>query len=123
MAGGYEVDLDEMGKLTTTLSQAKDRMTNSTKALADLSADDLGSEEIDKAADDFQDRLGYGIGKIADLSGSLVDALTKAKNVYAEMEQKVLDSFGQLCGTASDSPRAALAADSEITRRLDGAES
>jgi len=116
MTGGYQVDLGEMNKLVTTLGQAKDRMTAATRSLAESAAKDLGSADIDKAGSDFQDRWEYGIGKVADFTGSVVEALTKTKNIYAEMEDKVTEMLGK-----GQQP-AASPSQSEIGRRLDGGE-
>lgn len=93
-AGGYQVDLTEMNTLITTLDQAKERMTAANGALAGLTPADLGSYEIDHAATDFKNRWHYGIGKIADFCGGLVDALNQVKQLYNDMETKVAAALG-----------------------------
>jgi hypothetical protein len=118
MAAGYQVDLGQMGTLITTLQQAKEQMTNANKALAESSPNDLGSREIDAAGGEFQDRWKYGIGKIAEFSGAVVDGLTKAKQVYAEVETKTAEALGKTTGgqPAPASP----AGQSPIADRLGG---
>ena len=107
MAGGYRVDLDQMGTLITTLQQAKEQMTNANKALGESSPNDMGSRDIDAAGGEFQDRWNYGIGKIAEFSGAVVDGLTKAKQAYADMETNTAQAFAQSPGDQAAPPAAA----------------
>jgi hypothetical protein len=124
MAGGYQVDLGRMATLITTLEQAKDRMNSANKALGDSSPSDMGSRDIDSAGADFQDRWEYGIGKIAEFSGSVAEGLTKAKQVYAGMEDHVSDALtlGQGGQPAAPPPGAPAppAGQSAIADRLGG---
>ncbi|GAA4546326.1 hypothetical protein [Amycolatopsis samaneae] len=122
MSGGYRVDLDRMGSLITTLEQAKERMTNANNKLKNTSPRDMGSRDIDSAGGDFQDRWEYGIGKIAEFSGTVADGLTKARKFYAEMEQKVTEALGKGGGGQPAPPptTAPPAGQSAISDRLDG---
>lgn len=79
--GGYRVNLDQMISLITTLQQAKERLSNANNALKNSSATHMGSRDIDSAGGEFQDRWEYGIGKIAEFSGTVADGLSKAKQV------------------------------------------
>lgn len=121
MSGGYRVGLDEMGSLITTLGQAKERMTSANKALGDSSPCDMGSREIDAAGKDFQDRWEYGIGKIAEFSGSMVEALNAAKKLYQEMDDKVAGMLRKSGGEgAAPPPAPETGKRSAIADRLDG---
>ncbi|MEC3978189.1 hypothetical protein [Amycolatopsis sp. H20-H5] len=122
MSGGYRVDLGRMGSLITTLEQAKERMTNANNALKNSSPSDMGSRDIDSAGGEFQDRWEFGIGKIAEFSGTVAEGLSKAKQVYAEMEQSVIDALGQGQSEQPAPPPAAApqARQSEIGDRLGG---
>ncbi|GAA1966876.1 hypothetical protein [Amycolatopsis minnesotensis] len=121
MSGGYRVGLAEMGSLITTLGQAKERMTSANKALGDSSPVDMGSREIDTAGSDFQDRWEYGIGKIAEFSGSMVEALNAAKKLYQEMDDNVADMLRKSGGDgAAPAPVPEPGKRSAIADRLDG---
>ncbi|MGW7532607.1 hypothetical protein [Amycolatopsis sp. NPDC054798] len=86
-------------------------MTSANAKLKWSSPGELGSREIDSAGGEFQDRWEYGIGKIAEFSGTVAEGLSTAKQVYADMEKKVADQFGK--GAAAEPPSA-------ISARLDG---
>lgn len=111
--GGYRVNLEQMDTLITTLQQAKERMTNANNALKNSSASDMGSRDIDSAYGEFQERWEYGIGKVAEFSGTVAEGLAKARQVYADMEQKVTETLGK----AAWSSRAARAGAAACGRR------
>src|SRR4051794_38968813 len=122
MSGGYRVDLGRMGSLIKTMEQAKERMTNANNALKNSTPSDMGSRDIDSAGGAFQDRWEFGIGKIAEFSGTVAEGLTKAKEVYADMEAKVTESFGHSQGGQAGAvpPAPAVSGQSEIGDRLGG---
>lgn len=117
--GGYRVNLEQMDTLVTTLQQAKERMTNANNALKNSSASDMGSRDIDSAGGEFQERWEYGIGKVAEFSGTVAEGLAKARQVYADMEQKVTETLGKAGGQA-EQPAPVPPARSAINDRLDG---
>ncbi|MGH3621901.1 MAG: hypothetical protein ACRDQ5_08935 [Sciscionella sp.] len=107
-----------MGSLTSTLDHAKERMTNANRSLKDSAPHDLGSADIDSAGAAFQDRWEYGIGKVAEFTGVMVESLTAVKKTYAEMEHKAAELFGQ--GSGDQRVPESQPQPSPISRRLDG---
>lgn len=120
MSGGYRVDVGRLGSLNTTLEQAGERLSGANAKLRDLTSEDLGSRDVDVAGGEFRDRWGYGIGKIGELSGVVAEGLSKAKQVYAEMEEKVAGAFGKGGGGQPAPPVVAAAGGSGIAARLEG---
>lgn len=132
MGNGFQVDLGELGRLTTTLDQAADDMREANDKLRDTAASDLGSRAIDGAGRAFQDRWEYGIGKIAEASDQLVEALRSTQRLYAETDRAIAEMFPNPgpghqgptdCGWGNAMPHASQdlpAGDSAITQALSG---
>lgn len=86
MSGTLKVDLDAFGQLIETVGHAADALKQSSGALKNVSAQDLGTHSLDSAAARFQDRWGYGIAKIAEASATMVDGLKETRKTYAKAE-------------------------------------
>lgn len=113
-AGGYQIDLEGVGSLINTLDHAEERMNSANNALKNSSPSDMGSRDIDAAGADFQDRWEHGISKIAEFTGSMVEALTQVRKAYADMDDQVSQMFGG--GHGGGAPQQAPG--SAITERL-----
>lgn len=118
MSGGFQIDIDQVGGLVSTLEDAGDRMTRANNALKDLSPSDMGSDEIDESAGEFQDRWEHGIEKIIEFSASLTDGLRKARDLYVEIDGGAASALGQMASELSGG--GGQSGDSDITRRLEG---
>jgi hypothetical protein len=88
-ADGYQVDLDELRKLADQLSTGRDHMTAAAAALGNAAWKDLGSTEIDQAANTFQQSWKYGIDKLGEAAASLATGLQDTVTVYNDIEQTV----------------------------------
>ncbi|MGH3517469.1 MAG: hypothetical protein ACRDQ7_08665 [Haloechinothrix sp.] len=93
-AGGFTIDVEGVGSLINTLDHAEERMNRANDALKNLTPYGMGSRDIDAAGADFQDRWEYGIGKIADFTGSMVESLKQVKRVYMEIDDQAASTFG-----------------------------
>lgn len=113
VAWGYRLDVAGLSGLTDQLDHAEQNLTNANDALKNLAPEDLGSHGIDSAAGDFQDRWEYGIGKLAEAAGKMVESLKATSKQYDEIEAAVIKTLPDL-GQNS--------APSTINSRLGGAE-
>lgn len=111
-AGGFKIDVEGMGSLITTLDHAEERMNRANDSLKNSTPSDMGSRDIDAAGADFQDRWEHGISKIAEFTGSMVEALTQVKKVYTEIDDQTAQMFG---GQTAGSGGGALPASSGST--------
>lgn len=101
---GYQIDLAAMTTLVGTLKDAATSITNANTALKNASVQQLGHDELDSAGSDFKDRWDYGTGKIADLTGTMTDALHATVQAYQDTETQIAQSFQPPAGTASVPP-------------------
>jgi len=96
VGNGYQVDLSRMNGLVDTLRAAAQSITSANTALRNASLDQLGSHELDGAAVAFAGRWEYGTGRIADLTGQLVQALTGTNQAYQDVEDQLSEAFRAL---------------------------
>ena len=96
MGTGYQVDLAALTRLTGTLRDAAASITSANTALKNAAPAQLGSHELDGAAVSFAGRWEYGTGKIADLTGQLVQALNGTNQAYQEVEDQLSKAFQAL---------------------------
>ncbi|CAM4202931.1 hypothetical protein KIPE111705_44915 [Kibdelosporangium persicum] len=109
MPDGYRLELGGMGRLIDQLARAEERMTKANDNLRASSARDLGSLTVDQAGNAFQDRWEYGIGKLAECAGKMVEGLGATRKQYQQAEQAISEYFPAGEG------------DSRISRRMGGA--
>jgi hypothetical protein len=110
MPDGYRLELGGMGRLIDQLDRAEERMNRANDNLRDSSAKDMGSFLIDQAGNAFQDRWEYGIGKLAECAGKMVEGLDATRKQYQQADQATAEYFPAGEG------------DSQISRRMGGAE-
>jgi hypothetical protein len=102
--------------LVDQLDHAEDRMKSANGALRDTGARDLGSKDIDHAGAEFQDRWEYGIGKLAEAAGKMLEGLKATKKQYSDAESAISQYFP--AGPAE--PALPASSDSAIGRRMAG---
>ena len=110
MSTGYQVDLARLGGLIDTLRAAAQSITSANTALKNPSLTQLGSHELDGAAVGFAGRWEYGTGKIADLTGQLVQALHGTNQAYQDVEDQLSKAFHALIPAPRAERRSAIAA-------------
>jgi hypothetical protein len=113
MPDGYRLDLGGMGRLIDQLANAEERMTKANNNLRASTASDMGSLNVDRAGSDFQDRWEYGIGKLAESAGKMVEGLAATRKQYQQADQATAQYFPAAGATP--------ATDSAISRRMGGA--
>ncbi|MFJ2832714.1 hypothetical protein ACIPC1_35050 [Streptomyces sp. NPDC087263] len=98
MADHLKVDGTELDKFYTDLTKAKDSFLALHKALRDSGVAGLGTDDLDKACDQFQEDWHYGAKEIADQIEDLTDITKKAKDDFHEVDvalEKALEKAAQ----------------------------
>jgi hypothetical protein len=109
VGSGFQIDLGQMKSLISTLSDAKDAMSNADNALKSASAEDLGSAGLDSAGGSFRDKWTYGIGKLADLAKDMTASLQKTEQAYQETEDAIADGFNKAAAAGAGAVASAAA--------------
>ncbi|MFE2264247.1 hypothetical protein [Streptomyces griseosporeus] len=89
MAGYYNVEFEALARLVTDLSECADGMKSAMRKLKDIGPKGSGSDELENACDDFQDKWGYGIKLIAEATGGLTEKVAESGRLFQHLEDKV----------------------------------
>ncbi|WP_158881840.1 hypothetical protein [Amycolatopsis anabasis] len=91
---GYQLQIDELGKLITDLETAADRMTDANKRLGGSRFfGELGNDRLGEAGGEFEDAWEYGIEQLGDSAEDVTERLKQAKGKYQELEAEYGDLF------------------------------
>lgn len=99
MSGFFQVDLDVLQRFVTSLRESGEHMENALDAMKSVQGGQIGTPDLDDAANDFQHTWRYGLGQLKDKIKETGDGVTKAHGSYQDLEQELTQSLGQL-GTA-----------------------
>ncbi|MFG3018482.1 hypothetical protein ACGFZQ_07995 [Streptomyces sp. NPDC048254] len=86
MAERLKVDGTELDKFFKDLKRAQESFTALQKALHDPGVNGLGTDDLDKACDRFQEDWHFGAKEIAEQIGELTDITKKARDDFHEVD-------------------------------------
>ena len=86
MADRLKVDGTELDKFYRDLTKAKDSFIALQKVLRDSGVNGLGTDDLDRACDHFQEDWHYGAQQIAQQIEDLTDITKKAKDDFHEVD-------------------------------------
>ncbi|MEU2771914.1 hypothetical protein ABZ646_03075 [Streptomyces sp. NPDC007162] len=86
MADRLKVDGTELDRFFKDLRKARESFTAVRKALHDQGVEGLGTDDLDKACDRFQEDWRHGAEEIAEQIGELADITRKAKDDFHEVD-------------------------------------
>ncbi|MHC3475518.1 hypothetical protein ACYF6T_43590 [Streptomyces sp. 7R007] len=86
MADRLKVDGTELDKFFKDLKKARDSFTSLQKVLHDPGVNGLGTDDLDRACDEFQEDWRYGAKEIGEQIQELTDIAKKAKNDFHEVD-------------------------------------
>jgi uncharacterized protein YukE len=98
MSGFFRVDLDVLQQMTKTLQDAGDQMDAALKAMSSSHAGQLGTSDLNSAADDFQSTWQYGLGQLRQMIQETNDGVKKAHDAYKQCDDAVSQAASQLNG-------------------------
>ncbi|URN13376.1 type VII secretion target [Streptomyces radiopugnans] len=93
MGGRLNVEQTELDDLLKQLNTSRDQMRKALNALRDIGPKSTGSKALDNACEEIHDSWDDAIGKIADGTDAIEDALRSTKNNYAATERAIREAF------------------------------
>ncbi|WP_194814983.1 hypothetical protein [Nocardia sp. XZ_19_385] len=82
MAGFLSVDIEVLSKAAQSLSNAEQVLNDAMKLMSKDSHPDIGTKELNDAADSFQTRWKYGIERIGESAKVTAEGVTKCLEAY-----------------------------------------
>jgi hypothetical protein len=114
---GFEVDLDELGRLIRTLENCANQVRAANAELGGFSSademssgfamtvnpdaaaerlDTLGNEELAGAAVAFASKWRYGLDKLDEAAGEVIGRLEETRQSYQHLDQSHAEMYGQI---------------------------
>ncbi|MFF3610197.1 hypothetical protein [Streptomyces sp. NPDC002580] len=87
MAERLAVDGDELSHFMKMLGASTDSLKGLRKALEDATVTGLGTDDLDRACEDFQDSWKYGADQIGEQTEDLAKIIAKSRDSYREVDR------------------------------------
>lgn len=105
MGDRFKADTDQLGQFVRSLEGCIDDLNEARSALSHVREDQIGTEELDEACDDFQDRWQYGADESKKMIDVIAEGVKVSKKNYEEVEDalaKALKDIEQKSTSAGD---------------------
>ncbi|WP_055702591.1 type VII secretion target [Streptomyces silaceus] len=87
MADKLQVDGDELDRFMRLLNRSNSSLKALRRALADATVTGLGTDDLDKACEEFQDDWKFGAEQIGKQTEDLAKIIGKSKQSYQEVDK------------------------------------
>ncbi|MFD3325045.1 hypothetical protein [Streptomyces sp. NPDC058701] len=88
-----QVDIDQLTRLTRALDSSLVSLREARRALDHVRADQLGTADLDKACDGFQERWSYGARELTKRVKAVREGVDRSAAEYAELEKAIRAAF------------------------------
>lgn len=105
MADRLAVDGDELAHFMKMLRKSTDSLRGLRKALEDATVTGLGTDDLDRACEDFQDEWKYGADQIGEQTEDLAKIIGKSKDSYREVDKALEDALKKPAEGKSGGPK------------------
>ncbi|MFJ4831414.1 hypothetical protein ACIP79_16040 [Streptomyces sp. NPDC088747] len=95
MADRLAVDGDELAHFMKMLRKSGDSLKGLRKALEDATVTGLGTDDLDRACENFQDEWKYGADQIGEQTEDLAKIIGRSKDSYREVDRALEEALGK----------------------------
>lgn len=89
----FNTDTEELGRFRKTLEDAKTELDNVRKWMQDVTAEGIGTKDLDAACAEFHEHWKYGSEQIAELTGKFAESVNQSKANYEEVDRALEEGF------------------------------
>ncbi|MGW4344318.1 hypothetical protein ACWEL8_04340 [Streptomyces sp. NPDC004690] len=89
MTSYCKAEFQALSTLIRDLGGCAGGMRSAMKQLKDIGPEGSGSDEVESACDDFQDKWGYGIKLIAEAAEGITEKVAESGRLFQHLEDQV----------------------------------
>ena len=98
MAERLAVDGDELSHFMKMLGKSTESLQGMRRALEDATVTGLGTDDLDRACEDFQDHWKFGADQIGEQTEALAEIVGKSRDSYREVDKALEAALSQGAG-------------------------
>lgn len=96
MGDFFQVDLEVLGRMTTSLQQAGDQMESALRQLGGAEGGQVGTQLLNTAAHNFQSTWHYGLGQLQQIIKETDEGVKAAHDAYQELDQAIKQAMDKV---------------------------
>lgn len=96
MGGFFDVDLAVLRQFASALRDADEHLRGALRAMSPAEIGQIGGDELNKAADEFQQGWQHGMRQLGSLARDAADRVAKAHGVYQQVEADTARTLHEL---------------------------
>ncbi|GGS68360.1 hypothetical protein GCM10010238_66320 [Streptomyces griseoviridis] len=89
----FKTDTAELARFRTTLENARAELDNVRTWMRDVSAEGIGTKELDAACAEFHAHWTYGSEQLAELTGKFAEGVNQSRADYEEVDRALEEGF------------------------------
>ena len=96
MGDFFQVDLEVLGRMTSSLQQAGDQMESALRQLGGAEGGQIGTAALDASAQHFQSTWHYGLGQLQQIIKETDEGVQAAHDAYQQLEQALTQALDKV---------------------------
>jgi hypothetical protein len=89
MGDFFQVDLDVLGRMTSSLQEAGDQMESALRQLGSVEGGQIGTPALDASARHFRSTWRYGLGQLQQVVKETDEGVKAAHDAYQQLDQAI----------------------------------
>lgn len=110
MSSFFQADLDVLESFVSTLHESDGHMQSALEAMGSSEAGQIGTDDLNGAANDFQSTWQYGLKQLGQTISDTTEGVSKAHDAYQSCEEQLSGVLGKLNGVMGNVDSAVSAA-------------
>jgi hypothetical protein len=96
MGDFFQVDLDVLGRMTSSLQEAGDQMETALRQLGSTEGGQIGTSALDSSAQHFQSTWQYGLGQLQQVIKETDEGVKAAHDAYQQLDQALKQAMDKV---------------------------